>query len=118
MLRDGLPAIGDGIRTFGLYFGGLSLFVGGGVATIYGLLLFYVASPGSPATGAVTAPLNRVTLGIVTHELFVPVAAAVPRRPSHSRLRRPAGERGRHAAADDEADRPLLELGVRGVLHG
>jgi hypothetical protein len=65
----------NGIRTFGLFFGGLSLFLGGGVATIYGLLLFYVASPGSAAEGGVIAPLNRLTLGILTHPLFVPVAA-------------------------------------------
>lgn len=63
-----------GLKTFGLFFGGLSLFVGGGVATIYGILLFYVLSPGSHATDRIVAPLDQFAVALLTHELFVVVA--------------------------------------------
>jgi len=66
--------IREWVRTYGLFVGGVSMFVGGGLATIYGLLFFYVTAPGGPDPNRVVGPLNDLVLAVVGNQLFVPLA--------------------------------------------
>lgn len=67
--------LGELYRKFGLLVGGVAIFNAGGLLVIYGVLLFYAASPGTPTVREALGPLNDVLVTYVLNEITLGIAA-------------------------------------------
>ncbi|MFB6307704.1 MAG: FxLYD domain-containing protein [Haloarculaceae archaeon] len=62
------------LRSFGLLYGGLLLITVGGSAFIYGIIVFYLAMPSTPAAGTTLAPVHSRVLPLASNALVWSVA--------------------------------------------